>query len=218
MAATLRSVLDDVAAFIDQDTTLATGTELTVRVNLINQAQKEWAEAYQWKQLIQPAVLSFALSGTSVGLQTNFNRLTSGVYDVSVSPNVLYEEIPLSERFRKNSQDKYVLVGGNDVSGKYIVFNPGMASGVSLNYYYLSTPSSLATLSDVPTCPSDEFLAKRTIAYILQARSDSRFPLLKAESDDLLANMIDDEATISGGQNNRTPDYFRKNNFRVGRE
>lgn len=218
MAVTLNTILNDVAAFVDQDTTLATGTELTVRVNLINQALTEWAEAYQWKQLKYPSVLTFALSGTSVGLNPNFKKLMTGVYDVSVSPNTLYEQITEADKFTKNSQDKYILVGGNKADGLYINFNPGMASGMSLNYYYQSTPSSLATLADVSVCPSGEFLAKRTIATILQSRSDSRFPIIKAEADNLLANMIEEEVSQSGGQNNRVPDVYRSNNFRLGRD
>lgn len=216
--ATLNSVLNDVAAFIDQDTALATGTELTVRINLVNQAQNEWAEAYQWKQLKTPANLTFALSATSIGLPTNFDRLVSPIYDVSVTPNTVYPQIYAQDKFKHNDQDKYVLVEGNDVSGKYLTFNPGMASGMSLNYYYQATPSSLATLQDIPTCPSSMFLTKRTIAYILQSRSDSRFPTLKAESDDMLSNMIDDEAAIPMSQDNRVSDVFRSNNFRVGQD
>jgi len=214
--ATLNSVLNDVAAFVDQDTTLATGTELTVRVNLINQALQEWAEAYEWKQLRQQGALTFALSGVSVALPSNFKRLMSPVYDESVSPNTEYREIDADDQYKKVSSDKYVIVGGNNSSGLFINFNPGMASGMSLVYQYQSTPSSLATLADISVCPSGEFLAKRTIAYIFQSRSDGRFPIVKSESDDLLSNMIEDEAVFTGAQNNRTPDVYSRNGWRIG--
>jgi len=214
--ATLNSVLNDVAAFIDQDTALATDTELTVRVNLINQALVEWAEAYEWKQLRSQSALTFTLSGTSTALPANFKRLMSPVYDKSVSPNTEYMEIDPDDQYKRVSSDKYVTVGGNNSSGLFIDFNPGMASGMSLVYQYQSTPSSLATLQDISVCPSGEFLAKRTIAYILQSRSDGRFPIVKGESDDLLSNMIEDESVFTGAQNNRTPDVYSRNGWRIG--
>jgi hypothetical protein len=215
--ATLNSILADVAAVVDQDTALATGTELTVRVNLVNQALNEWAEAYEWKQLRQQGSLAFALSGASVALPTNYKRLMSPVYDAG---NVYqeYKEIDPDTRFLMGQQDKYVWTGGNDASGKFINFNPGMASGMSLVYEYQSTPSSLATLADISVCPSGEYLAKRTIAYILQSRSDGRFPVVKAESDDLLSNMIEDESGFSGAQINTTPDFYAKRGWRIGEE
>jgi len=215
--ATLNSILADVAAVVDQDTTLATGTELTVRVNLVNQALNEWAEAYEWKQLRNQGTLAFALSAASVALPTNFKRLMSPVYDAG-NTYLEYSEIDPDQRFKMGSQDKYVWLGGNDASGKFINFNPGMASGMSLVYEYQSTPSSLATLADISVCPSGEFLAKRTIAYILQSRSDSRFPIVKAESDDLLSNMMEDEAGFSGAQTNTTPDFYAKRGWRIGEE
>lgn len=216
--ATLNEILDDVAAVVDQDTTLASGTELTVRVNLINQALKEWSEAYEWKALRIPATLAFGLSATSIALPSNFKKLMSPVYDVSLKPSVEYREIIPAERYLKGSQDKYIWTGGNKASGLYVNFNPGMASGMSLAYEYQSTPSSLATLADVSVCSSGEFLAKRTIAYILQSRSDGRFPIVKSESDDLLANMIEEEAAFSGGMNNKTPDVYSRVGWRIGEE
>lgn len=215
--ATLNSVLADVAAVVDQDTTLATGTELTVRVNLVNQALNEWAEAYEWKQLRQSSSLTFSLSGVSSALPTNFKRLMSPIYDAGNS-YYEYKEIDPDSRFLVASDDKYVWIGGNPASGYFVNINPAMASGASLVFEYQSTPSSLATLQDVSVCPSGEFLAKRTIAYILQSRSDGRFPVVKAESDDLLSNMIEDEAGFTGGMTNTNPDYYAKRGWRIGEE
>lgn len=219
MAKTLQDILDDVAAYLDQDTTLATGTELTVRVNLIDQALREWGDSYQWKQLrVFNYAPSWALSATSMALPTNFKKLMSAPYDVSVNPDNEYPEIRAEDRFLKGSSDRYSIVGGNDASGRYLVINPALTSGVSLVLDYQSTPSSMATLADISVCPDANFLVKRTIANILSSRSDPRFPTLKAEADDSLANMIEEEATLSGGQNNTTSSWIKQNNFVIGRD
>lgn len=214
--ATLNSVLADVAAYIDQDTTLATGTELTVRVNLINQALNEWAETYQWASLRVTSPVTFALSAVSIGLATNFKKLMSPIVDRSLTSDNVYVQIRPEERYNKLSSDKYCYILGNDVIGKSLNVNPALASGASLVYDYQSTPSSMATLQDVSVCPSTDFLVKRTIARLLESRSDARFTFVKEEADSALANMMQEEATPSGGQNNRTPNWATKANFRVG--
>jgi len=213
---TLRTVLDQVASFINQDPSLVTGTDLTSQVNFINLSQKEWADTYEWDQLRLSYSIPVTYSGTSVALPSNFKKLMSPVYDKSLTSSNKYEKISSSGRFTKSSSDKYIVRGGNDATGYYLLINPPMASGASLVVDYQSHPSSAATVQDVMVCPSDAFLTARTISKVLAARSDERFPTFKAESDDILSNLIEDEAAFSGAQNNRTPDYFTKNNFIVG--
>lgn len=214
--ATLNQVLNDIASFINQDPSLVTGTDLTSQVNLINQAQNEWGEAYQWKQLRSTYTPTFSLSGTSLALPSTFKKLMSPVYDVSLTSANQYEEIRPEERFYKGPSDKYVYLAGNDAAGRAIVINPALSSGVSLNVDIQSYPSSVATLQDILTCPSRPFIVARTIAKILAARSDERFPIFKAESDDLLANMIEEEAAPSGGEDGGVPNYYQKKQFRIG--
>lgn len=216
MAYTLRDVLDSVASFVNQDPTLATSTDLTSQVNLINQAQDEWGDADQWDELRVALSPSFSVSGASMGLPANFKKLMSPVYDVSKDPDNPYPEIDPKERFTKNSTEQYVFRMGNKVSGMSLQINPVLASGASLNCYIQIYPSSMATLTDTATCPSKQFLVQRTIAKILGARSDSRFPTYKAESDDLLSNMIEEAAAFSGAQENKTPDSWSSKNFRLG--
>lgn len=216
MAKTLQNILDDVAAYLDQDTTLATGTELTVRVNLVDQALREWGESYEWKQLRVPFSPTVLLSMTSIGLPANHKKFMSALYDKSLSASNEYLEINPSDRFSKLSTDKYFYIQGNEATGKYLIINPALTSGVSLVGDFQSYPSSMATLADTSVVPDTNFLVKRTIANILSARSDSRFPTLKAEADDSLANMIENEATPSGGENNRTSNWMNRNNFKIG--
>lgn len=218
MAFTLRDVLDSVASFVNQDPTLATSTDLTSQVNLINQSQDEWGEADQWDELRVHVAPSFVVSGASMALPTNFKKLMSPVYDVSSGTPVEYPEIDPSERFTKLSTDKYVYKQGNKASGMSLQINPVLASGASLNVYIQIYPSSMATLTDTATCPSKQFLVQRTVSKILGARSDPRFTIYKGESDDLLSNMIEEGAAFSGGQKNQTKDAWSSKNFRLGQD
>lgn len=214
--ATLNSVLNDIAAIIDQDTTLATGTDLTVRVNLVNQAQREWSETYQWKDLQFSLNPSFGLSGTSLGLPSNFKKLMSPVYDIAKTSDNDYTEISQADQLVKDSTDRYVVVRGNDAEGRSLLINPALLSGASLVLTYQAYPSSVATLIDTLTCPNPQFVVNRVLSQIMAARSDERFPQFKAYADDQLQNMIEEEDTKSGGERNETPTYLKKGGFTIG--
>ena len=218
MSITLNGILQKIGSYVDQDTTLPTGTDLTTRVNLVNRALNEWADTYEWKQLRRTYSPTVLLSMVSVGLPSDFKRLMGAIYDQSITSSNQYVEIRPEERFIKLSSDKYVVVWGDPAAGTYININPALGSGASIVMDYQSYPSSLATLQDVSQVPHPEYLAQRAIAYILESRSDSRFPSAKADADRMLQSMIEEEAAPTGGQNNRVPDYFRSNNFRVGRD
>lgn len=219
MAKTLESILQDIGAYVDQDTTLPTGTEETVRVNFVNQALREWADAYDWSQLRQIGTLSVTLSGTSAALPTNFKKLLSPIYDMSqaVSVDREYQQVDASERFSRQTSDKVVWLLGDDAVG-YSVNSFGFVSGLSAVYYYQSVPSSLATLADTTVIPNPNFLVKRTIAYILEARSDARFPQAKQDADLEMRRMIEFQDTPSGAQSNRIPDWARSTGFTIGED
>lgn len=216
--ATLQQVLQDVASYVNQDNALVSGTDLTTWSNLTNQAQNEWGDAYQWKQLRFTQKPSTTLSQASLGLPTTFKKLMSPLYDYStgIDSPAEYKEIRPEERFQKSSTDKYVYSMGNDAQGRYLVVNPALPSGASVQYDWQSFPSSVATLADIFVCPSREYVVKRTIQYILSARSDPRFTLIKSEADDLLANMIEEESALSGGMDNQVKSYYQRNRIRIG--
>lgn len=214
--ANVNTVLTDIAAVIDQDTAAVTGTDLLVRINLIDQAQREWAAAYQWKDLRYSFQPSFGLSGYSSALPTNFKKLMSPVYDVSVTTNNEYQEINPSDRHLKDSTEKYVFVRGNQAQALSLFINPPLLSGASLTLEYQAYPSSLATLADTVLCPNTQFLSYRVLSQIMAARSDDRFPQFKAYADDQLSNMIEEEQAPSGGEDNRTQDYLTRSGFEIG--
>lgn len=216
MQKTLQGILNDIGAYVDQDTTLPSGVELTTRVNLVNQALQEWAETYQWKQLRVTNTISFAFSGTSTALPTTFKKLMSVPTDVSQVSNNTYQQVNPQDRFSMASTSKYSYIIGDDARGFSLNLFPPMASGASIAYDYQSFPSSLATLTDISVCPQPNYLVKRTIAYVLEARSDTRFPQVKADADVILQKMIEEENAPSAAQENRIEDWARRTNFRIG--
>lgn len=201
MARNVTQMLQAVGAYVDQSIDLPTDDELTSRISYLDQAQEEWAESYDWDVL--KVATTVGASGASCALPSNFKKMKSPLYDTT--NNNTYEEIPASERYLKNSADKYVCVLGNAVTGKYLVINP--TSVVTLSFDYLSFPTSLASLQDQTTCPNPKFIEERTIAYVLESRSDPRFPQVKADAQRTLNNMMTDQDAGSGGQSNTIPSF-----------
>lgn len=216
---TLEDILEDIGAYVDQDTTLPTGTELTVRVNLVNQSLRDWADTYDWSQLRQIGTLSVSLSGTSAALPTNFKKLLSPVYDMSktVSTDREYVEIDPDERYQRQTSDKVIWTAGDEARG-YYVGTYGFTSLFSGVFDYQSVPSSLATLADTAVIQNPNYLVKRTIAYILEARSDARFPLAKQDAELEMRKMVEFKDTPSGAQSNRIPDWPRSTGFVIGED
>lgn len=219
MSTLVSSVLQDVATYINQDPTLPTGTDETMWIDLVDQSQREWGNAYIWRKVLTTQYTpATSQSQVSIGLPTNFNRMLSPLYDYSISPSnpAVYYEIQPADRGYKLSTDKYVVKYGNDANGKYLFVNPGLPSGASICFNYLATPSSLVTLTDTVTCQDPQFLVLRTISKILSSRSDPRFPAVKADSDAVLGSMMDNEAAPTGGMNNQMRSTLEKQGFRVG--
>ena len=206
MSESVTNLLQAVGAYVDQSTDLPTGDELVSRISYLDQSQKEWAGAYDWDVLKRVSGLTYVVSAVSFGLDANFKKLKSPVQDVTNS--YIYNEIDPQERFGKSETDKYVYILGDTVTGKYIALNPAISSGVSMIYDWLAFPTALATLQDVSACPNSEYLTKRTIAYVLESRSDPRFPQVKAVAQLLLNRMIADQDAGSGGKVNTIPSFM----------
>lgn len=215
--ATLSNILADIGAIVNQDTTLPTGTDLSMQVNLVDQSLKEWGEAYEWKQLRVPNyALPFALSATSIALPGNFEKLMGRPFNAALTTGNDYEELRPEDRFTKQTNDRYCWTGGDDSIGHYIVLNPALASGASIVFDYQSVPSSMATLQDVCVCPSKNFITHRVIGKIYESRSDPRFQTFKTYADNTMVQLIQEEAALSGAMTNRTPVQYDKIGFRIG--
>jgi hypothetical protein len=224
MAQSLNNILQAVGADVDQDTTIPTGTELTTRINLVNRAIQEWSMTYNWSASKKTFSFAGAQSQVSAALPADFKEFASPIFDLAQGlndPNSQagkYPEIKAEQRFTKLTTDKYVIVRGDDSTGKYIEISPALLSSASMSMEYYSRATSLVTLADISPVPNYEYIPRRTSGFILQSRQDARFPQTKADADRMLATMIEEEVAAPGSQQNRVPDVYRENNFKLGRD
>lgn len=201
--ANLQEILLDSASYLDLDATLPTGTELTTRIRFANLAVKEWSEAYKWKQMkveSTPSLASFASLGIGNFKKLNgfpMEYLSEGIYQA-------YPEIRPEDRFEKEIDAKYSYVLGSEGTGFSLHLN-GIAVGATLTIPYIRTASTMATLTDICEVPDSTFVVDRVISYVLQARNDERFPIVIADGNRLLRNMITEEMLPLGGGVNTTP-------------
>lgn len=193
---TLSQILVNSNSYLDLEAVLPTGADLTVRVNYAQQAVREWADAYQWKELKTPATL-FATNGTLSLL--NFKELEAIPVDLLGNE---YPEIDAADRVHKSRTDKYSYVTGNNSAGYILTLN-GLASLATLSITYQREPSNMATLSDICEVPDDQFVVQKVISLVLQSRSDERFPQVEANAQRLLGNMIGRNMIINPGGENK---------------
>lgn len=213
-----------IAAYLDQTTTAPSsgGSDWTLRLSFINRRQEHWANSYEWNALRQeayPRVLG--VSQASVALPADFNRIASEVvvWNIGNTDGTVYPIVKRDEIRLYSTTDRYCYVGGNRKSGSYLYFNPGtLASGASITASYFSIATSLATGTDISVIPDPEYLIKGTIADVLQARSDERFPTVEAEATVILRQMIENEVTPQVSQSDLVMSNERRRGFRVGRD
>lgn len=209
-------ILLDIAAYVDNSVSLPAGSDLEMWTRLLDQSQKEWADWYPWQDLARSYTLTSSTSMASIGLPQRFSKLNSPLYDLSTTPPTAYSMIDRKEQYEKYPSEKYIVQYGNAVDGYYLKVNPILSANIPLSMEVQQSPSALATLNDTVTCPSSQFLVVRTISKILSARSDPRFTILKAESETLLEQLVEEEITRPRAMTNETPDRYRKVGFRIG--
>ncbi len=181
---TLQQILVNSNSYLDLSAEVPTGDDLLVRVDYAQQAVREWADAYQWKELSTPSTL-FATAGT-VSLPTNFKELESVPQDLVGNE---YPEIKPAARVTKETSDHYSYIVGNEAQG-YILTANALAASATLSITYQRQPSSMATLTDICEVPDDQFVVLKVNSLVLQSRSDERFPQVEANAQRLLSNMI----------------------------
>lgn len=181
---TLSQILIDCNSFLDLEAAEPTGDDLTVRVAYAQQAVREWANSYRWKDLSTPYSLYATLATAS--LPNDFKELETKPVDLNGNffPEIKPGEVPYMD-----IADKYSYITGNNSSGWIITFN-GLASLATVPITYQRQPSNMATLSDVCEVPDDKYVVQKVISLVLQSRSDERFPIIEADANRLLSNMI----------------------------
>ena len=215
---TLETILQRINAFVTQDASTPTGSDLSTMISYVNEALDKWAMVYDWGALIK----SHTETATSdaeytITLDDNFKKLITPVYDQNDNE---YQEIPARDRFGMDDNAYYCYVMGNRKDGFTLYLPNNVKSGDTLEFDYAIYPDLLSDVSDEIIPDVADYLVQYGVARLLGARSDARYPHEEAKAETLLANMIENEnsklATSGSGQiQNR---YWKdKNNYRIGR-
>lgn len=211
MSRTLSNILVDANSYLDLDAALPEGDDLAVRTSYAQQAVREWADAARWKALTVPANLF--ITNATISLQSNFKELETIPVDVNKNR---YPEILPKDRIYKESSDKYVYIEGNEATGFVLTVNGLTSSLVSLSIVLQRNPSNMATLADICEVPDDMYVVQKVISLVLQSRSDERFPIVDADAQRRLANMIGRDMVQTPGGDMKVR-RVRAATWRIGR-
>jgi hypothetical protein len=230
---TVGQIMENIAATVNQDPTQPTdgSADWTLWLFFINRAQQEWVNSFDWEVLKKPyfAELSPATnySLASIGLPGDFRKLAGPVTNLSTGvdggtgwPEVLPEDVLLY-----NQDEKWFYVQGDPTNGFSLQWNYGDyfalgVSGATISIPYYSMPTSLVSSNQYPVIPDSEFLTQRTIAYVLESRSDPRYQDEEAKAREKLLTMIENAGVAKynsyvSPQPVRTTEWRR--NFRFGK-
>ena len=203
--ATLQDILYSVNSFLDLEHELPTGTELATRVNFADQAVKDAASLYRFKEF-ETIHYPSTSTAASLALPTNFRELSTVPveYDSSGNPTT-FPEVRLEQVADALDQDKdFCYLLGNSMEGHTLVFN-GLTNNATLSLQYQRFPSGMATLTDICELPDPEYVKQKVISYVLQSRSDDRFPQIEADAQRRLQNMVGRQMIQPKGGVNRMP-------------
>ena len=200
---TLNDVQSSVAAVVDQSTTVPTvgGSEDVLRKSWINRSIEEFGQAYDWEVLRKTKWLSVTgVSQGSLTMPMDFRKMarmplyhSSGVAGGEEWSEIIPEELGMYK-----STDKFFYILGDRGNGRTMIWNPATtASGASLMITYFAFPTSLTSPADTVFLDNPEFLINRTIAYIFEARSDSRYQAYEVRARDNLLSLIDNQNDTS---------------------
>ncbi len=215
------------AAVVDQSVTPPTagGSESELRKSWVNRAIQEFGEAYDWESLRKVKWLSVTgVSQGSLTMPADFRKMARmPVYHSGgVSGGEEWSEIIPDEIGIYHSTDKYFYMLGDRGNGNTMIWNPAtIASGASIMITYFAFPTSVVSPADIIPLENPEFLVNRTIAYIFEARSDSRFQGFEARARENLLGMVDNQNDKSRafGENDNVKTREEKYwGFRVGRD
>lgn len=198
--ATLQDVLIDSNAYLDLTAELPTGDDLEQRRRFAMQAVDEWGEAYAWPELQH--ITAYNATSTTIALPLNTRELVGNpLYD----NGGVFAEIPMIKPEQMGSYlptDIYAYLTGTPTGGLTLVLNNVSSASVSL--VLRRYPSNMATYSDVCEVPDTAFVIKTIITYVLQSRSDPRFPQVEAQRQQVLQNMVSRAQVLRGGQSTPT--------------
>jgi hypothetical protein len=210
MSTTLSDILKTSNSFLDLEYALSSGTELITRTDFANQAVKDACSSYRFREFTQN--YNVLASSASISLPNNFRELEEAPATEENGIFTSYPEIRPEERFTRDSDSNYCYKLGSP-NGYTLVFN-GVPANATLTIQYQRYPSGMATLTDICELPDAEYVKLKLISYVLQSRSDERFPIIDAEANNRLINMIGRSMIQPSGGLKRIPS---NQTFRIGR-
>lgn len=226
---TVGVIMQNISATVNQDPTQPTdgSADFLLWLQFINRAQIEWAETYDWEVLrtkYYPSLGISPASMASIGLPADFRKLSGPVvnYSTGVAGGESWPQIkPEDQLLYSPNGDKFFTVNGDPSNGYYLLWSPGtLTSGATVEIPYYSMPTSLVSATQYPVMPDSEFLVNRTVAYVLEARSDPRYQDQERKARERLLQMVENQNLdkfnpYTGPIPVTTPE--RRNHFRFGR-
>lgn len=209
MSRTLANILADCNAYIALDPTVPTGTDLTTWTDYANLAVLKAAAKTPWNQFHQSVVQATSGGPTyatlaSISLPANFREFAVAPQVDSGGSFSSYVQIDPTERYAKQPNDKYCYLLGNPSGGYTVVFN-ALAANATLYMDFQRFPSGMATLTDVCELDDDTYVVEQVKSYVLQARSDDRFPVVEDNAVRILDDMQVRQDRKPQGGINKTP-------------
>jgi hypothetical protein len=222
---TLQSLQDAISNEVDQSATGPTngGTDWNIRLNLLNRAQKDWSETYDWSALLKVFNGNVtADSFVTLSLPVDFKKIDGyPLITWDGSSTNQFPVIDYSKRTQYSDSDRFVSILGNDSEGQSLIIHAGsLSSGASVQFTYYSSPVSLSSAGSLTQCPDGTYLIQRALYYLYKGREDGRFPEAKKEADKILARMIENQNTLGlAHEDNRIPRWEETHySFRLGRD
>ena len=215
---TLAQILQNVNSYVALDNSVPTGTDVTVWSDYANLAVLKAAAKMPWPQFNKSDVVGTSGGPTyatlaSISLPANFREFsTAPQVDIGSGTFSDYVQINPIERYQKQPGDQYCYVLGNPSEGFTAVFN-ALAANATLYMDYQRFPSGFATLTDTCELDDDTYVVEQVKSYVLQARSDDRFPVVEDKAVQILEDMQGRQDRNPQGGINKTP-HIEK--YRIG--
>ena len=209
MARKLSQILSDVNSYIALDNSVPVGTDITTWTDYANLAVLKAAAKMPWPQFNESDVVATSGGTTfatlaSIPLPSNFREFSTAPQVDLGSSFSSYVQIEPTERYGKQPGDRYCYLLGNPSEGYTAVFN-ALAANATLYMDYQRFPSGFATLTDTCELDDDTYVVEQVKSYVLQARSDDRFPVVEDKAVAILEDMQGRQDRTPQGGINKTP-------------
>lgn len=208
--AILEDILKTSNSYLDLEYTLPTGTELITRTDFANQAVRDACSAYRFREFTENYTVLATCA--TLSLPNNFRELEEAPAIETGGLFTSYPEIRPEERFTKSPSANYCYKLGSP-NNYQLVFN-NLPANATLSIQFQRYPSGMATLTDICELPDAEYVKLKLISYVLQSRSDERFPIIDAEANNRLNNMIGRSMIQPSGGLKRIPS---NQTYQIGR-